>query len=902
MDPEPPETSALGPEPAETRITGGGAAAAIPDRTIGPYKILKELGHGGMGVVYLAARADEQYEKHVAIKVIRAGADSTEVVRHFRRERQILASLDHPNIARLLDGGTTETGLPYLVMEYIQGQPLQDYCDSHRIALPGRLRTFQQVCSAVTYAHRNLIVHRDLKPSNILVTEDGVPHLLDFGIAKLLNPDVAVDAPTATGLALTPEYASPEQARGEIVTTSSDVYSLGVILYELLTGRRPYRLKTRQPLEILRAVLEDEPDRPSTVASRTVEATSGGEATIALTMDEVGRTGDWAPDRLARHLRGDLDAIVLMALRKEPVKRYPSVEAFSEDIGRHLDGQPVLARKGSRAYRAGKYLRRHAIGVASAAAFVLLLATLAVSMTVQSARLARERDLAAKERDKAEKVSSFMVNLFRVSDPSEAKGNSVTAREILDKGSASIGSELKEQPEVKAALLDTMSRVYISLGLYPKALPLAEDALKLRREALGSDSLDVAKSLNTLSIVLRHKGDYKGAEPLSREALKIQEKHLGHENRDVASTINTLGIILWHQGDSQGAETLIRDSLAIRRKLDGNDNAEVAATLDNLANVLDEKGDSAQAETLSREALALRRKLLGNDHPAVAQNLNNLGTLLDERGETEEAEQVYREALEMWRKILGPEHPYVAISLNNLADVLEERGDYKAAEPLYRDVLAMRRKLLGNEHPDVAGSLNNLAAILDDEGNYKEAEPVAREGLAMRRKLLGNSHPHVALSLTTLGGALEGQHRLGEAEQAYREALEVRRKALPAEHPEIADNLLKLGTILMEEKPSEDAQAMLREGLAIRQKTLPKDAPDVASAESAVGFGLVRLRKFDEAEPLLLRSYALLKEKERDGGSTREARHHLVELYTAWGKKEKASEYLDAPKGSVAAR
>jgi tetratricopeptide (TPR) repeat protein/predicted Ser/Thr protein kinase len=824
--------------------------AAVPDHPIGPYRLLKELGRGGMGVVYLAARADEQYQKRVAIKVIKAGMDGAEVVRHFRRERQILAGLDHPNIARLLDGGATEDGLPYLVMEYIQGQPLHSYCDSQKLPIVERLKIFQQVCSAVACAHRNLIVHRDLKPSNILVTAEGVPRLLDFGIAKLLNPELSGDAPTATGLAMTREYASPEQARGEPVTTSSDVYSLGVLLYELLTGRRPYRLKTRQPLEVLKAVCEEEPEKPSTAVGRTEDLTDGSP-TGAITTEEVSVTRKGTRQKLRRRLSGDLDNIALMALRKEPQRRYASVEALSEDIRRYLEGRPVTARKGTVAYRMGKYVRRHALGVTVAAVFVVLLMGFSVSMAIQSARLARERDTAAKERDKAEKVSAFLVDLFRVSDPSEAKGNTITAREILDKGAEKIAGELEEQPAVKAALMDTMGRVYGALGLYDKAILLLEDALTLRRQALGNDHRDVAASLNNLANVRFDKGDYAGSEPLYREALAMRRKFLGNEHPDVAKSLN------------------------------------------NLANVLTEKGDYAGAEALYREALAMKRKLLGNEHPDVAKSLNNLANVLDQKGDYAGAEALYREALAMKRKLLGDEHPDVAMSLDNLAVVLSEKGDYAGAEALDREALAMHRKLLGNEHPNVAWSLNNLASVLDHEGDYAGAEALLREALVMRIKL-GDEHPNVAQGLSILGQALYHQHRLAEAEKTLRESLELRRKTLPPDHPDLAETLIGLGEVLAAEGQAQEAEAMLRQALEIRRKTLPKDHPGVAEAESALGACLTRLGKFDEAESLLLASYPILRSKQSASPSTEEAGRHLVELYEAWGKPDQAAAYRSA--------
>ena len=518
-----------------------------------------------MGTVYLAARADEHFHKRVALKIIRSGAHSADVVRHFKRERQILAGLDHPNIAKLLDGGTTDDGLPYLVMEYIEGEPLLDYCDSRSLPISDRLKLFQSICAAVQYAHRNLVVHRDIKPANILVAEDGSPRLLDFGIAKLLNPEVSGESPTATAIAMTPAYASPEQARGERVTTATDVYSLGVVLYEVLTGHHPYRFASRQPLDVLRAVVEQEPENPSTAVVRTDESTVlEGAQPIRLTPDSVARTREGSPEKLKRRLRGDLDNILMLALRKEPYRRYASVEAFSDDVRRYLEGLPVGARKPTVGYRAGKFLRRHAVGVAAALGVAVLLLGFALAVTVQSARVARERDLAEKERataqrerETAQRVSAFLVDLFKVSDPSEARGNTVTAREVLDKGAAKIAAELKDQPEVQAALMDTMGAVYRNLGLYDKAIPLLQQALETRKALLGNEHLEVAKSLTSLGTVALEKGDYAAAEDLYREALGMRRRLLGNDHLDVAAGANNLANALRSKGDVAGAEASI---------------------------------------------------------------------------------------------------------------------------------------------------------------------------------------------------------------------------------------------------------------------------------------------------------------------------------------------------------
>ena len=703
-----------------------------PERRIGPYRVLRELGQGGMGAVYLAARADEQFQKRVAIKVIPAGADSAEVIRHFKRERQILAALNHPNIAKLLDGGTTEDGLPYFVMEHVEGEALLAYCDSRRLPISERLKLFLAVCSAVQYAHRNLVVHRDIKPGNILVAADGSPRLLDFGIAKLLNPEVLGEAPTATAMAMTPEYASPEQVRGDRITTATDVYSLGVVLYELLTGLRPYALRSRDPLDVMRAVAEQEPSKPSAAIERlrVREAmVPDGNNSIAETSVAVSLAREGTPARLQRRLRGDLDNIVMMALRKEPPRRYPSVEALAEDVRRHLEGIPVAARKGTLTYRGSRFVRRHRLGVLAATAVLALLVGFPVAMTVQSARVARERDRAQKERataqrerETAQRVSAFLVDLFKVSDPSEARGNTVTAREVLDKGAAKITTDLKDQPEVRATMMDTMGNVYRNLGLFEKAATLLQEALLERRAVLGNEHPDVATSLHNLATVRAQRGEHATAEGLFREAL------------------------------------------AMRRRLLGNEHPDVAKTLGIMANVLYSKGDYAEAEALYREGLALSRKLMGNEHASVAMGLNNLALVLKEKGDYAGAESLQREALALWRRLLGSEHPYLPLAMNNLATLLTEKGEYGEAESLLRDALAMGRKLLGKEHPEVAMYLSSLADTLCRDGKPREAEPAAREALVIFKKALPGGHPYIAETESVLGGCLSLAERYEEAE------------------------------------------------------------------------------------------------------------------------------------------
>jgi eukaryotic-like serine/threonine-protein kinase len=727
------------------REATGPAGPPVPEpmlgRRLGPYRLVGLIGRGGMGEVCLAVRDDDQFQKLVAVKLIRRGLDDASMLIRFRAERQILARLEHPGIARLIDAGATEEGWPFFVMEHVEGQRIDAYADAARLDTAARLALFRSVCAAVQYAHQNLVVHRDIKPANILVTAEGQPKLLDFGVAKLLGPDAAGQT-TATAFApLTPAYASPEQILGQPVSTATDVYSLGVLLYELLTARSPYDAPSG-PMELLTAVVEREP------------RSSG--------------------------LHGDLDDVLMMALRKEPSRRYPSVEAFSEDVRRYLAGLPVAARKGTWSYRTGKFVRRNRLSLAATAAVLALAVAFAVNTAAQARRVARERD-------KAERVSEFLVGLFTVADPGQAKGSSVTAREMLDRGAARIATELAGEPEVQAALMHTMGRVYVSLGLYDQAAPLLDKALRTRQRVLGGEHRDVAASLQALGNVMSDKGDHAGAEALLAQSLAIRRRARPVDPLDVAGSLNSLAALRLKLGDYRGAEPLFREALDLRRGALGARHVEVARSLNNLALVLDKAGDYANAEGLHREALAVRRELLGPDHPDVSRSLNNLGLVLMHRDDLAGAEAAMRESLAAKRRLLGDGHPDVGRSATNLGLVLFRRADYDGALALYREVLAIDRQRFGEEHSEVATDLMNIARVLRRKGDAASSEALHRQALAMSRRLLGHDHPNVATALANLAELLCERGRAREGEPMAREALEIHRRTLPAGHPYIVE-------------------------------------------------------------------------------------------------------------------
>jgi serine/threonine protein kinase/Tfp pilus assembly protein PilF len=763
-----------------SQLGNTGKGSGLTGRSIGPYMLLRLLGSGGMGDVYLALR-EEPFTHYVALKVIRLGMDTREVLQRFEMERQILAALNHPGIARLLDGGMSEDGRPYFVMEYVEGLPITTYCDKNRLGVDERLRLFQAVCQAVHHAHRNLVLHRDLKPSNILVTREGLVKLLDFGVAKLLNPNLTQVTMPVTRLALpvmTPEYASPEQVRGETLTTASDVYALGVVLNELLTGHRPYRLAMGSAQEIPQVICEQDPERPSTKVMCTESVTLPDGSTQEITPAKVGAARNTSAERLRRRLRGDLDNIVLMALRKEANRRYTSAEQLGVEIERYLQGQPVIAHRDTRRYRLKKFVRRHQVETVAAVLVLLSLLGGLGGALMQAEQTRRERDRAERALvqtkqtlEQSEEVTNFLITLFQANDPLEARGDSVTARELLERGVAQ-AEMLAEQPLIQAQMLDVMGRVYRNLGHYAQAQPLLERALALRRGHLGASHVDVAQSLIHLATLRLDRGEHEAAEALYQEALAIQRQLLGEAHADVARSLNLLATVLRHKGNYDAAEALYRQALRAYQSMD-EEHPEEAAVMNNLAMVLRQKGEYAAAETLHRQALDVQRRQLGETHPYVATSLSNVAVTLYFQSELDAAEPMAREVLALRQKLFGQEHPSVATSLNLLALILQARGEYDAAESVYRQALAMRRTLLGEEHADVALSMQNLAMLLRDKGEYVAAEALHRQALTMRRRLLRKDHPDIAMSLWHLASVLCKEGRFSEAEALYLEALAI---------------------------------------------------------------------------------------------------------------------------------
>jgi len=760
---------------ADERLTGLGASlfrSALeevpadgfdtlgPGQSVGRYRIVERLGRGGMATVYLAERSDGAFEQQVALKVLRRGLDTEEVVRRFVAERRILSGLSHPNIARLLDGGATDDGRPFLVVETVEGEAITEWADHRRANVRERLTLFLQVAEAVRFAHSHLVVHRDIKPSNVLVGQDGQVKLLDFGIAKLLAPEAQDDALTRTGtpLPLTPDYASPEQLLGESVTTASDVFQLGVLLYVLLTGRTPFS-RVGTAWAPMRAATDPAP--PSEVVARSGQG--GRKLELGRRRDTADAEGAGvAEDRgttreaLRRRLKGDLDVIVLKALRREPERRYASVEQLAEDVRRHLDGRPVLARPARVSYRANRFIRRHPAGVTFGVAVTGLVGAFAIVSAAQTRRIAAERDRVQIEAAKTAQVRDFLTGIFTLSDPDRAKGERITARELLDSGATRVRRELASQPELEAEMLTTIGRVYARLGLYEPARALLEDARGVYESSLTQAAIPgYVETLHQLSTVVG-RTDADRAQELLARAIELAAAERGSESAAVAELLTELA-----QRTTRGQEykdSITDRAVGILRRAPGEYRAQLAKAL-----AIGAYGRaSEEAVSMQREALTIRRGLYGDLHSEVAASLSDLALTLQDT-DPMASDSLLSEALDIDRRLLGERHSITMTVMNNLAGIRRDMGDYARAEPMYREVLRLRREVYPDEWVQ-AYPLHGLGWVLTEEGKAEEAEGYLRESLRVLEGRFQQDRPLIQIARSTLGRCLARQGRYEEAE------------------------------------------------------------------------------------------------------------------------------------------
>lgn len=850
-------------EAAQNVMASGDTAG----RRIGEYVVIRELGSGGMGQVYLARRADGEFEHQVAIKLMRSAfSPSQGMVSRFRAERQILANLEHPYIARLLGGGITADGLPYLVMEYVDGAPIIDYCKLRKLCIDEKLLLFRQVCEALEYAHRHLVVHRDIKPVNILVTQDGVPKLLDFGIAKLLGQEMADDGvrTVATERFLTPDYASPEQILGQQITTSTDVYALGALLYEMLCHVRPFGGERKDVLETARLICSKTPEPPSTVALHNAEIPSGE----------------------ARRMRGDLDNFVLMAMRKEPVRRYASVAQLSADIDAYFKGRPLSAAPDSWRYQAGKFVRRHKTEVTLAALMVVALTGFSIGMGVLAQRAKREQLQSDQE-------AQFMSAMFQAATPEEAQGRTITARDLLDRGARRVDRDLASQPAVRAAMLDNIASAYRGLGIDDRAQLLMQRAYQINEQVLGANALPTIHSLDGVAELYRDQAKWSQAESSLQQVLTAREHALSPSNPVLVDTMGELGECLYWEGKNQQAEAilrkallldhrlgtteaganvrnylalvltrrssfgeaaaLLREAVDLDRQMHGPESPGYARSLHNLCGTLIDAGDLPDAETKLRETVSLKRKILGNDHPELALTLNNLAFVLLQEGNFYAAEPVVRETLRIWMKNYGESQYRVGLAYGKMGDLLEEKGDYHSAETYYRRALDVLSKAGGPKWMP-GGILENIARLDLDRRDYRDAETYAQQALDLRLRL-NHDDPEIASSLTDIALAHEFLGDAKGAEAPLRQALALRQATLAVNHPLVMAAMIRLGEALTAESKLSEAEPLLREADGVaHHPPVRLLAWQIAEADIALGQCLRALGESSEAATLLERN------------------------------------------------
>jgi serine/threonine-protein kinase len=840
---------------------------------IGAYGIIRTLGQGGMGTVYLADRDDDQYHRLVAIKVLRAGlTHRPELQLLFRSERQILADLDHPNIARMLDGGITPDGSPYLVMEYIDGMAIDEFCRLRKLSLDARMRLFRTLCAAVDHAHRHLIIHRDIKPLNVLVTEDGTPKLLDFGIAKLIQPYTPSDSQAAAGWnerMLTPDYASPEQLLGKPVSTATDVYALGVLLFELLTGELPFAGSRTEPTAQARAICEDQPEKPSQVTLRTNNLTSAD----------------------ARRMRGDLDCIILKALEKVPEKRYASATQMLGELDRYFGGFAVDAAGPAVSYRLGKFLRRHKVGAGLAALVVLLSVSFVLSMAWLAQRARRGEALARREQE-------FLSSIFKAATPEGSKGENVTARQLLDQAAGRLDTELASDHRLQAEMTESIGQSYAALGLYDRAQPLLERALRLAAQSQGESSDLYADDLANLATDYRFLEQFATAEPLFRRVVALNQSLHGPASFTYAHSLSNLGECLYWEDKDAEAEEILRRALAIERPLSynlqdgtrdylaltlerrgaypeaaallreltditrrvgGKESHDYLISLHNLAGAQIDMGDLEGALRSDSEVLATRQRIWGHDHPDTAYSLNNLGWILLELGRWQEAEPLLRQNVEIARKMASTPSPRYANALANLGRVLEQKRDFPGAAGEYDQAMQILADNGVRQSWNSAKILIYQSQLELDRGHPLNAIPIAAKALKMQTELGGKSNPQRASGLVALGlsNLLAGGAKT--AEDAFREAVALRQRTFAATNPELLIAQVRLAEALLDESRPQDALAVVEPALRASE-TAPYPLADWRMAELRVvrGLGLRDTGKKHDGSVLIEANRAVL--------------------------------------------
>lgn len=779
---------------------------------IGAYRITQLIGYGGMGSVFKAERADGSFDHTVALKIIRRGMNTPSNVARFKREQQILAGLNHPNIARLYDGGVTAEGLPYLIMEYIDGQPVTEYCDNHRLTIKERINLFCRICDTVQFAHRNLVIHRDLKPANILINKNGEVKILDFGIAKLLDEGQQRHTLTTGNRMLTPAYAAPEQLLDQPVTTSTDGYALGVLFYKLVCGTAYLDLKGKS-VTTMESVIKKQ--TPSAINHRYGSLSHTKQLKIAFHRNTT-------PTELNRYLNSDLNAILQKQLRKEPQKRYESVSHLAEELQRYLGGHPVQAHKGSLKYYTAKFIKRNKVAVSAALIFLMTVSGFTAFYTW---RISDERNKVTLQAQKLNQVSNFLIDLFSASDPSQSLGDTLTVNVLLTRGLDKI-DQLDHQPKIKSQMLNTMGKVYTNLGQYEKAEKLLNQALSLLKNNDGSDR-EMATVYNDLG-VLNHKArEYTKAERLYKKALQLREHALPAFHADYAQTLSDLGALMRATDRLDSAQVLSQKAYQIRRNASNINRLDVATSLNNLAVLANGQGELDKAESYYQEALSIRKKELGDIHPKIANTLNNIGVLLRDKGQFEKAVPYYQKALDMRVELFGLDHPETAQILNNYAGLLLQMDKLKQAIHYYQQALEIRIKIFGPGAIKVANSYNNLSNALFKKGLFKEAEANYRKAINIYADVLGDDHRYVGIVQSNLGKVLTARDDFKKAGKVFESARSILLNSYSSEHISIANLYRYMAELKIKTGQTDQAIILLEKALKIQRKLQGADHPDI---------------------------------------------------------------------------
>jgi len=767
-------------------------AHSLPFQELGPYRIRKVLGEGGMGVVYLAERQD--LGSLVALKLLRDAWISPARRERFSAEQRTLAQLNHPSIARLYDADTLSDGTPFFVMEYVEGLPLTDYCSQHQCSIDRRLQLFRQVCEAVQYAHGNAVIHRDLKPSNILVRSDGTIRLLDFGIAKQIESLEVPAQQTMTGLRLmTPAYAAPEQIRGQRVGVQTDVYSLGVILYELLCDRLPFDLSNLAPAEAETVLLEHEPPKPSATAKRQKAPSAAAS---------LGR-GSWA----------DLDVLCLTSMHKDPERRYRSVEALIRDVDHYLKHEPLEARPDTLDYRLGKFVRRNQREVVAALAAAALLIGLVTFFTI---RLAKARDAAIAEAVRTQRIQRFTMNLFQGGDEAVGPADDLRVITLVDRG-VQEAHALTGDPKSQVEIFQTLGTVYENLGKFEEANKLLNTSLGQRKVLFGDNSPEYADALVALAGLRDAQAQFEEAEKLARQGLDVSKHHLAPNHPAIGKATALLGKILEDRGTYPAAIAVLEEAARLQSTSDAS-RADLSATLTELANCHFYAGHYDTSESLNQRILAMDRELYGERHPHVADDLINLGAIQFERGRFSEAERFYRQGLDITQSFYGKDHPATASALTMLGRALVSEGKLDEAAGLLQQALAIQEKVYGKVHPRVAGTLNELGKIAQRRGQLDEAETELSRAVEIYKSVYKGKHYYIGIALSNLAGVLVDRKEYGRAEKLFQEALQIYSQTLALDHQNVGIAHTRLGRAFLRDHHYPEAEAEIRTGYDILAK------------------------------------------------------------------------------------